>query len=282
MLRVLLTCALVLHLCGAESPPDAEAVRAVLERRCASCHGPQLAKPKGKFGHVLDLARMAGEPDYVQPGKPETSELHLLLIATDPDERMPPPDSDEAPMPEEEIALVSAWIRGLGQPVKAPEQVPVVMPPAPTTPTPRGPRNMNEAIGLAHVLVLHFPIALVLAALASEAWGLLRRQGGTQLATTYFLLVLGTLGGAIAVFTGWWAADIHGYRDSTVSLHRWLGVAAAATTALSLAAYEWHRRTPSPLRHRLALALLTIAAALVALAGHYGGDLVHDRTLLPF
>jgi uncharacterized membrane protein len=198
---------------------------------------------------------------------------------------MPPPKSDEAPMPEAEIALVAAWIRALGQ---AGTPIPPVLEPAPPAPPapapepPQGPRSMREAIGLAHVLVLHFPIALVLAALASEVWGLARRQAAVQLPITRFLLVLGALGAVLAAFTGWWAAEVQGYRDATVFRHRWLGVAATAVTILAALAYAWHARRPRSSFLLAARVLLVLAAALVALAGHYGGALIHPRSLLPF
>jgi len=34
-------------------------VLVVFALKCAGCHGPNLAKPKGRFGYVLDLARVA-------------------------------------------------------------------------------------------------------------------------------------------------------------------------------------------------------------------------------
>jgi hypothetical protein len=47
----------------------------VFSARCAACHGPDLAKPKGRFGYVLDLARVAGNPEMIVPGAPGESEL---------------------------------------------------------------------------------------------------------------------------------------------------------------------------------------------------------------
>ena len=42
-------------------------VRGVFATRCAGCHGPDLAKPKGRFGYVLDLRRIAANPEMVIP-----------------------------------------------------------------------------------------------------------------------------------------------------------------------------------------------------------------------
>src|SRR5262245_43968270 len=46
-------------------------VRAVFAAKCASCHGAHLAKPRGKFGYVLDLARVAANPKFVVPSQPD-------------------------------------------------------------------------------------------------------------------------------------------------------------------------------------------------------------------
>ena len=45
----------------ADAPGDlAPKVRSILETRCASCHGPDVPRPKGKFGYVLDLRMNPG------------------------------------------------------------------------------------------------------------------------------------------------------------------------------------------------------------------------------
>src|ERR1700678_3903139 len=54
-------------------------VRGVFAAKCAGCHGPDLAKPKGRFGYVLDLRRMAGNPEMVIPLRPDESELWVLV-----------------------------------------------------------------------------------------------------------------------------------------------------------------------------------------------------------
>src|ERR1700723_111017 len=40
-------------------------VRAIFAIKCADCHGPELTKPKGRFGYVLDLHRIAENPEMV-------------------------------------------------------------------------------------------------------------------------------------------------------------------------------------------------------------------------
>src|SRR6478752_3637079 len=67
--------------------------RAVFAAKCAGCHGPDLPKPKGRFGYVLDLRRVAGNPELVIPGRPDESELWRLVRHAD----MPPADSPSGP-----------------------------------------------------------------------------------------------------------------------------------------------------------------------------------------
>ena len=66
-------------------------VRGVFATRCAGCHGPDLAKPKGRFGYVLNLRRIAANPEMVIPGRPTESELWILVQG----DEMPPTDSPQ-------------------------------------------------------------------------------------------------------------------------------------------------------------------------------------------
>src|SRR5262249_23562337 len=67
----------------------ASEVRDVFAAKCAGCHGSDLAKPKGRFGYVLDLARVASNPEMVVPFRPSESELWELVQHGE----MPPADA---------------------------------------------------------------------------------------------------------------------------------------------------------------------------------------------
>ena len=41
----------------------AQQVHDIFEAKCLDCHGPELPRPKGKFGYVLDLKRVAENPE---------------------------------------------------------------------------------------------------------------------------------------------------------------------------------------------------------------------------
>ncbi len=81
-------------------------VRRVFATKCASCHGPEIAKPKGRFGYVLDLRRMAGNPEMVIPQRPAESELWVLVQH----DEMPPPDSPQGALTSAQKELVRTWI----------------------------------------------------------------------------------------------------------------------------------------------------------------------------
>src|SRR5947209_4130745 len=71
MSRTRLTLLWMLFVSGAAPAGDLAAeVRAVFAAKCAKCHGPDLAKPKGRFGYVLDLARVAANREMMVPGAP--------------------------------------------------------------------------------------------------------------------------------------------------------------------------------------------------------------------
>jgi hypothetical protein len=74
---------------GVADVSNPQDVLSIFERSCENCHdSTKRKKPKGGFGHVLDLDRLASEGEYVIPGKPEESALFIVLIDQDPDIRM--------------------------------------------------------------------------------------------------------------------------------------------------------------------------------------------------
>src|SRR5580658_6580887 len=114
-----LTLALILSIrgaWGADYPPPSLAtqVHAIFQTKCVECHGPDFAHPKGKFGYVLDLARVAANPKMIAPGNPLKSDLYQMVW----DNEMPDPKGSSPPLTQEEKAIVKAWIE-VGAPAPA-------------------------------------------------------------------------------------------------------------------------------------------------------------------
>ena len=194
---------------AAEIPPDrphdlpAE-VRSVFEAKCAGCHGANLAKPKGRFGYVLDLARVAANREMVVPFSPDESELWELVRRGE----MPPADAPTGALTARQKEVIRAWIAAgapagsaspgkdlppLPSPGDAVADEPAAAPPG---------KQLLPWLGKFHLLFLHFPIALLVAAAAAEGWSVVRGSRVLEPAVR-FCVLLGAITAVITVALGW-------------------------------------------------------------------------------
>lgn len=79
----------------------------ILSDRCFLCHGPDEGTREADLR--LDLERAVSE-DIISPGHPDRSELVQRITSDDPDVRMPPADS-KLSLTQEEIDILTRWIR---------------------------------------------------------------------------------------------------------------------------------------------------------------------------
>src|SRR3954468_22898590 len=166
---------------GAEAPKEeqmaaAQKVHDIFEAKCVDCHGPELARPKGKFGYVLDLGRMAENPEYVKRGKPEDSELYKLVF----NDEMPGEDANVPNLTAAEKEIVKHWIE-MGAPGELPNSVaagPSVTTTEPAKAKEPAWRHAIRWLGQFHPLSTHFPVALMFVAVFAEgiAWWTRREQ----------------------------------------------------------------------------------------------------------
>ena len=134
-------------------------------------------------------------------------------------------------------------------------------------------------IGRLHPLLIHFPIALVIAAAVAEIAAMVTKDGGWR------TLAVGNVraGGVfalVATIAGWRLALAPEMELSPLlEWHRWLGtVAAGSALAAALATGGVHRRSAAGVRiYRIAL---FAAGMLVAVTGHIGGLLVWGANFL--
>jgi len=137
-------------------------------------------------------------------------------------------------------------------------------------------------VGRLHPLIVHFPIALLLAAGLAELLELRRpARGGEGSSVARFCLLLGALGATAAAGAGWVNAAVEGHGRSVAHLieqHRWAGVSVAVLSWATLAAA---RSNAGGALYRGGLAL---TCALVAVTGHLGASLVwgEDYLFQPF
>jgi hypothetical protein len=130
--------------------------------------------------------------------------------------------------------------------------------------------------GRTHVIVIHFPIALLLMAALGEVWSRVRgRTAGWTTAT----LICGAMGAAVSMALGWMLVIFDGYDASvTLTLHQYLGTA-TAILAVGTAAVYWNFGREKARWWTTSLIVLT--ATMVAVTGHLGGTLVHGNLLAP-
>jgi hypothetical protein len=126
------------------------------------------------------------------------------------------------------------------------------------------------------LLLLHFPIALLIAAAAGEGWSVVRKSRDPEPAVR-FCVLLGATAAVNTAALGWLHA-LGGFgvgMPQTLALHRWLGTAAALWVVVTAVCSERDaRRGERGLDTRV---LLFVGALLIGLTGHFGGILAHGE-----
>lgn len=252
----------------------AQRVRDIFEAKCVDCHGPELPRPKGKFGYVLDLQRMADNADYVVRGVAEDSELYLMVR----DDEMPGEDAPVPALTPEEKDVVKRWVE-----IGAPGEVvaaPAVEVAPPTAAAEKLEPLWHRAlrwVGKFHPVSTHFPVGLMMAAVLAEALGWWTRRE-SWLHTVRFLVAFASLGALSATGLGWLNAYFSSYNKEVGALlwwHRWLGTGTALWAALcAVLVFIDSCAEGTRARQRFRGALL-VGAALVGLSGFLGSALIY-------
>jgi|TARA_R110000772_G_scaffold55938_4_gene127586 uncharacterized membrane protein len=124
-------------------------------------------------------------------------------------------------------------------------------------------------LGKLHIVVIHFPIAMIVSAFAVEAYGVIRGKPAWRSAAR-IMLVIGALGAVAAAFLGWFAGGFYLYdRNLILTTHRYLGM----TVAIGAVLLAWaglsrfhHGRSEEKIFAGL-LGLLTIGVLVQAFLG---------------
>ncbi len=129
-------------------------------------------------------------------------------------------------------------------------------------------------LGRLHVMVIHFPIAMIIGAFGVELFGLWRRKA-SYLYAARIMLVVGALGAIVAASLGWFAGGFYlADRNPVLMMHRWLGTSIAVFASLLVYLAFARRRPQGKTRaaYWLLLAGLTIA---ISIQGWLGGSFMH-------
>jgi uncharacterized membrane protein len=130
-------------------------------------------------------------------------------------------------------------------------------------------------LGRFHVLALHLPIGIILAAVVAQWWARTPRHAALARALP-FLWAAAAVSAIVTVVLGFMHFAEGGFSGPSASAHRLYGTSVAVVaTALALAS----ARRPA-LYDRLGRAGGLLLVVLVTLTGHYGGNLTHGSTYL--
>lgn len=137
-------------------------------------------------------------------------------------------------------------------------------------------------LGNFHPIVVHFPIALLIAALVAEILLWSGHWNVPDSVVRYCLLfvALGAVAGALFGWADWWHASYDGEMAVYLDLHRWFGTATAIVAVAAAAADLWARGHADSHRLRWSRGLLVLSTVLVAITGHFGGTLIYGPGFL--
>jgi len=231
-------------------------IRPVFVEHCAACHMNGKRHGGLKLDSLADILAGGHEGPVIEPGDPaKGSLLPALRWQGDSDLNMPP----KYRLPESVAQDVEAWIRmGAPWPTQAPAVAASAVPERP------------PFLGRIHPLIVHLPIAALGLALFTEAVALRHRSWRL---VTEVLVTAGALGALAAAVTG---TLLEGAQDPVLlARHELLGwtvaLLSAAAAGLALASRRQERL------RRWVWLVLPLVALLVALTGHYGGEMVYGR-----
>jgi uncharacterized membrane protein len=134
-------------------------------------------------------------------------------------------------------------------------------------------------VGRLHPLLIHFPIALVIAAALAEGAAIVTADESWRTVAVGNVRA-GAVFALLATFAGWRLALAPEMEVSPLlEWHRWLGTVAAGAALAAALATGGVRRRPAVGMHIYRIALFT-AGTLVAVTGHFGGLLVWGANFL--
>ena len=121
----------------------------------------------------------------------------------------------------------------------------------------------SQFVGQLHPLLIHFPIGILLMAIALQFFQIFSKKEFNSSIT--ILVLIGSIFAGISCLAGWLLASTGDYNDEIVFFHRWSGI---ATFFLALTSYFW-------IRYRNYL--FGVLLILIIVTGHYGSILTYGE-----
>ncbi|MBO6513240.1 MAG: hypothetical protein JJ974_04670 [Phycisphaerales bacterium] len=138
--------------------------------------------------------------------------------------------------------------------------------------------HLIEFIGRTHLVVLHFPIALIVVAAVVELWRkfAIKDRAYAPSAAGSLMFLFALLGTVVSVVTGLVLGFDGGQR---VDLHRILGIVSGALMVVTW--FVWiSAMRPESKSGTAYLVMLCMSALSIGAAGHFGGELTHGEGFL--
>jgi uncharacterized membrane protein len=138
---------------------------------------------------------------------------------------------------------------------------------------------LSQLFGRLHPMMVHFPIALILAAVVMELFTLGKFRHSFR-SGIRFLVIIGTISALFAALMGWFLAENGGLTGSTLDLHRSVGVVSAGFSVLLLVLLRKSELNPSASSIKTYRFFLFLTGIGIGLAGHFGAALTHGEDYL--
>lgn len=139
--------------------------------------------------------------------------------------------------------------------------------------------NFVAGLGRFHILVLHFPIALLLVVPLLELLGRLQPLHHLK-RSAHSILALAALFAALACVLGYMLATGEGDAGELLDEHMWGGITTAILSVFALILREaWRKMQAKPLRVAYWIVLLAGIVSLT-IGSHHGASLVHGENYL--
>lgn len=142
---------------------------------------------------------------------------------------------------------------------------------------------MWDAFGRLHPFLVHFPVALVLTAVVTEAIAVARRDERLGDAARFMITAAAWLAipTAVAGFARAGSETIEPGLQSTFMVHRIAGIATPVLAFLAAGLAAGVRRSGQIWELYLFRIVLVITAVAAAIAGHHGAELVYGVDFFP-